>query len=431
MKKSLFALAALSAFATAAQAQSSVTIYGNLDATEAYQSAGTGKSYALTPSANTTSLWGLTGSEDMGGGLKTGFDLKSEINLTTGATGSSTNVPPTTSVVGTALATGTTPTNVGTSNLFNRGANIFVSSASLGEVKVGRMDDIEWAMSGAFSTSGSNSFGSNQMHAQMANLASTGIPMCATGTAGIAGKGVCSNLGQTTNNVDTYAGQSNAFVTGIQYTTPTIAGFSAKAQTGLGSNSSTTVNSGNSQAYGIYYTGLGGNLSAAFGQSFRYDDQAMLGVTYTTFGIKYKVIPALTLIGNYAVSGLSNATVANMGLNGANGGNTMYSFGVNYQVTPAIDVNLAYSNMIGDTSATTTSASNGSIAGSAPSVSMYGLTGRYAFSKRTSMYAGVGQSMNSGAYFVSPIYAGVSMTGTLAGTGSNIFAAMLGLKHSF
>ena len=151
MKKSLFALAALGAFAGTAQAQSSVTIYGNLDATEAYQSAGSGKSLALTAAANTTSLWGLTGSEDMGGGNKMGFDLKSEINLATGATGSSTNVPPTTvitqgNVNGNAA---TTQQNaIGTSNLFNRGANIFISSASLGEVKVGRMDEIEWAMSG-------------------------------------------------------------------------------------------------------------------------------------------------------------------------------------------------------------------------------------------------------------------------------------------
>ena len=141
MKKSLFALAALGAFAGAAQAQSSVSIYGNLDATEAYQSAGGLKSYALTASANTTSLWGLKGSEDMGGGMKMGFDLKSELNLATGQTGSGTNVPPT-SVITTANApTATAPLATGyNSNLFNRGANIFISTASMGEVKVGRMD---------------------------------------------------------------------------------------------------------------------------------------------------------------------------------------------------------------------------------------------------------------------------------------------------
>jgi predicted porin len=109
----------------------------------------------------------------------------------------------------------------------------------------------------------------------------------------------------------------------------------------------------------------------------------------------------------------------------------MYSFGVNYQVTPSIDVNLAYTSVTGDTSATATSASNGSINGNANSVNMLGLTGRYAFSKRTQMYAGIGQANNSGAYFMSPIYGGVTMGGMTTGTGANIAAAMLGLRHSF
>ena len=62
---------------------------------------------------------------------------------------------------------------------------------------------------------------------------------------------------------------------------------------------------------------------------------------------------------------------------------------------------------------------------------MWGVTGRYNFSKRTQLYAGIGQSNNSGAYFMSPIYGGVTMAGTTAGTGASIFASMIGLKHSF
>ena len=439
MKKSLFALAALSAFATAAQAQSSVTLYGNLDATEAYQSAGIGKSYALTGSANTTSLWGMTGSEDMGGGMKMGFDLKSEINMATGATGSGTNVTPANSLVATTLPTATSsPTNTGaTANLFNRGANIFISSASLGEVKVGRMDDIEWAMSGGFSTSGSNSFGSNQAHAQIGNIANTGLGVCgsaAAPTAGIAGNGICSTMGYVTNNANTYQGTADAFMAGIQYTTPVFSGFSAKVQTGVGANSATApMGTGNVQGFGMFYTGLGGNLNLAFGQSNRFDDVGQLGLKITTLGAKYKVIPSTTLIGTWTQTGLSNSTAAGgvMGVSGANAGNTMYSFGVNHQVTPSIDVNLAYTNVTGDTSATATSAANGSINGSANSVNMLGLTGRYAFSKRTQMYAGIGQANNSGAYFMSPIYGGVTMGGITTGTGANIAAAMLGLRHSF
>ena len=372
MKKSLFALAALSAFATAAQAQSSVTLYGNLDATEAYQSAGIGKSYALSPSANTTSVWGMTGSEDMGSGMKMGFNLVSELNLATGATGSATNVTPTSSLTITTLGTtgGSSPTNVGgNSNLFNRGANIFISSASLGEVKIGRMDDIEWAMSGQYSTSGSNSFGSNQAHAQIGNIANTGLGVCgsaAAPTAGIAGNGICSTMGYVTNNANTYQGTADAFMAGIQYTTPVFSGFSAKVQTGVGANSATApMGTGNVQGFGMFYTGLGGNLNLAFGQSNRFDDVGQLGLKITTLGAKYKVIPSTTLIGTWTQTGLSNSTAAGgvMGVSGANAGNTMYSFGVNHQVTPSIDVNLAYTNVTGDTSATATSAANGSING--------------------------------------------------------------------
>ena len=187
-----------------------------------------------------------------------------------------------------------------------------------------------------------------------------------------------------------------------------------------------------------------GELNLAFGQSNRFDDVGQLGFKLTSVGAKYKVIPALTLIGTYTEVGLSNSTAGNsvtvngaqsatpvIGKEGANAGNKMYSFGVNYQVTPAIDVNLAYTNVTGDTVATSSSATTGSVNGSANSVNMYGLTGRYAFSKRTSMYAGVGQTNNSGAYFMSPIYGGVSMSGSTIGNGSNIFAGMIGLRHSF
>ena len=435
MKKSLFALAALGAFAGAAQAQSSVSIYGNLDATEAYQSAGGLKSYALTASANSTSLWGLKGSEDMGGGMKMGFDLKSELNLATGQTGSGTNVPPTSVITTTNAPTATAPLATGyNSNLFNRGANIFISTASMGEVKVGRMDDIEWAMSGTFSTSGSNSFGSNQGHAQITNIANTGLGVCNSGTKGVAGGGVCTTMGYTAQNYS-YQGTADAFMAGIQYTTPNFAGFTVKIQNGLGANSGIdTVWAGNTMGAGVFYSGMGGNLDLAVAQSRRTDATGNLGFTITSAGAKYKVMPALTLTGLYTITGLSGDTVAAIGTSGANAGNTMWSAGVNYQVTPAADVSLSYTAITGDTSPTASSSSNGSIAGSANSVNLIGLTGRYNFSKRTAIYAGVGQANNSGAYFMSPIYGGVAMnTGTIGnnGIGGNIFAGMLGLRHQF
>jgi predicted porin len=72
MKKSLLALAALSAFATAAQAQSSVTVYGIADVN--YTSTdGAASDTAQSGSGLTTSRLGFRGTEDLGGGLKANF----------------------------------------------------------------------------------------------------------------------------------------------------------------------------------------------------------------------------------------------------------------------------------------------------------------------------------------------------------------------
>jgi len=76
MKKTLVAIAALAA--TGAFAQTSVTLYGNMDQAvfDAKQSGGN-KVLSSASNAGTTSLWGITGSEDLGGGTKAEFDLKS------------------------------------------------------------------------------------------------------------------------------------------------------------------------------------------------------------------------------------------------------------------------------------------------------------------------------------------------------------------
>lgn len=98
MKKNILASAALAAFAalaaTCAHAQSSVTLYGVIDA---------GISYVNNNSSSPTragdslwkyddgvaqgSRWGLKGSKDLGGGLKAIFTLENGFNSGTGALG--------------------------------------------------------------------------------------------------------------------------------------------------------------------------------------------------------------------------------------------------------------------------------------------------------------------------------------------------------
>jgi predicted porin len=103
MKKSLFALAAMGAFAGAAQAQSSVTVYGILDVgyiNQSVRNAGTqgttgangngvgnagygvgrSETSGFGNSAETTSRLGFRGTEDMGGGTRAFFTV--EIGLT-------------------------------------------------------------------------------------------------------------------------------------------------------------------------------------------------------------------------------------------------------------------------------------------------------------------------------------------------------------
>ena len=127
MKKSLFALAALGAFATAAQAQSTVTLYGTFDTGIAYLTDVQATSISTSTSATATttgsqlgyientfatSSWGMRGSEDLGGGKKANFHLESDTLTNTG--------------------------NTHSSGLFRRAANVSLADAKLGEVFLGR-----------------------------------------------------------------------------------------------------------------------------------------------------------------------------------------------------------------------------------------------------------------------------------------------------
>lgn len=88
MKKSLIALAVLAA-SGAAMAQSSVTLYGRLDASIAQSkvektNAASVKQTGIDSSNLNTTFWGLKGSEDLGGGLRANFGLESGFAIDTG-----------------------------------------------------------------------------------------------------------------------------------------------------------------------------------------------------------------------------------------------------------------------------------------------------------------------------------------------------------
>jgi predicted porin len=133
MKKSLFALAALGAFAGAAQAQSSVTLFGTMDASVNYISnggvdkSGTTANSSIangtsTPAAGScaicvvdgaiaTSMWGFKGTEDLGGGTRAEFYAAGDLQINNG--------------------------NINTAGPFRRGAYVLLGSNSAGSVSLG------------------------------------------------------------------------------------------------------------------------------------------------------------------------------------------------------------------------------------------------------------------------------------------------------
>ena len=93
MKKKFLTTAILATIAGAAHAQSSVTLYGSIDAGISYNSHvknATGGSSSLWQYGDGVaqgSRWGLRGAEDLGGGLKAIFVLENGFNSGTGAAG--------------------------------------------------------------------------------------------------------------------------------------------------------------------------------------------------------------------------------------------------------------------------------------------------------------------------------------------------------
>src|ERR1700748_3251322 len=88
MKKSLIVVAAAASFASVAHAQSSVTLYGLLDAGLTYTSnVDHNSKWAAGSGGINQSMFGLRGSEDLGNGLKAIFTLESGFGINNGRFG--------------------------------------------------------------------------------------------------------------------------------------------------------------------------------------------------------------------------------------------------------------------------------------------------------------------------------------------------------
>lgn len=115
MKKSFLALAVLGAFAGTASAQTSLSIYGVVDAGINYDNGGSaaGRQWRLQSGQQSGSRLGFKGTEDLGGGLSAIFTLESGFNTDDGTMGQG-------------------------GRLFGRQAWVGLSGSSFGSIKLGR-----------------------------------------------------------------------------------------------------------------------------------------------------------------------------------------------------------------------------------------------------------------------------------------------------
>ena len=124
MKKTLIIAGVLGAFATAAHAQSSVTLYGSLDAGIIYvnNAGGAHGNWFMGSGALSNNFFGLRGTEDLGNGNHAIFDLEEGFNVNNGATSGGNFLN-------------------GGSGMFTRQAWVGLQNDRAGTVKLGRQFD--------------------------------------------------------------------------------------------------------------------------------------------------------------------------------------------------------------------------------------------------------------------------------------------------
>ena len=334
MKKNLIALAVL-AVSGMASAQSSVTLYGLVDAYIGTQKINglsqTGINLASpaggSGGALNTSRFGLKGSEDLGGGLKANFVLEAGFDPSTGVANNYTNP-----------YTGKTD-----SAIFGRQSWVGLSGG-FGEVRLGKM----WTPYDEVKGSGAAAFDAN-IFAPAANV-------------------------WASNGYQDRPGNS------IYYVTPSFSGFTAAAMYSFGENKTATVgavpgvSAGKIAAVNVAYAN--GPMAAALS----YQTEKANGSTVTT---KFTQVNGSYDLGVVKLLGALGHVKDGLNPNGlAVSKSTEYQIGLDVPVTSAITLSGGYAH-----------SKDTQLAGG-PDITRkgFGLAGLYALSKRTNLYAGAQDS---------------------------------------
>ncbi|RFU48544.1 porin [Paraburkholderia sp. DHOC27] len=390
MKKTLVAAATLAAMTSIAHAQSSVTLYGALDTSIAYfgnqqganRSGGTFQMEAGNLSPN---LWGLKGTEDLGGGLSAIFKLESGFNIDNGRLGQG-------------------------QRMFGRTAMVGLSGDNTGSVTVGRQYDPLIDLIQPLTND--DSFG----------------PTFAT-------------PGDMDNYDNSYRTNNS-----IKYTTPNFAGLQASAMYAFGGVPG-SVASGQTYAAAVAYNhdsfGFGAGYfhansdhgsAATFdglnpdASSFAVDSVATTGAFVSANSMQIIRAAADYSIGSFTAGvAYSNVQYNNYATSFGDQNNTKFNTGqvfLNYQVTPTMLLGAGYDYTKGSGNNVTVS------------YNQFSLGADYFLSKHTDIYALAGYQKASGNTIdatTGNVVAAVASMGDFGNDASNNKQAMgmIGIRHKF
>jgi predicted porin len=380
MKKSLIALAVLAA-SGAAMAQSSVTLFGIIDAGVGYVKAdGAGHTTGLINGGNSTSRLGFRGTEDLGGGLAASFWLEGALNNDVGG--------------------GATQT---TGFDFQRRSTVSLSG-NFGEVRLGRDFAPTYLSLIAFDPFGQRGFG------QIETLGSGTV----TNPSGTAAGYVRNNnsvayflpatLGGFYGNVQYAFGERNS----NQTATRNVAGFSTTAL------AATTNKSNNYLGGRIGYANGPLDVAGSYGQyadvvrtaapgSYAQDYKlGNIGASYD-FG----VVKPMVLIQSEKQAGLG--TVGDFKLN-------TYAIGA----TAPLGAGVLRAQV-----------SRYDLKNSSNDANKFAIGYVYNLSKRTAVYADVARISNKGAAQYTFGGLGGSLAAGTVNPGGNVTGVAVGVKHSF
>lgn len=368
----LLGVAALCAFCEA-RAQSTMTLYGVLDNSIQYvhNNGGSNNSVSLQSSQMQPSVWGLKGSEDLGGGLSTLFTLESQIDLNNGG--------------------------LAADGLFNRQAYVGVKSDKFGTVTLGRqldgLFDLVMPVQGNYI---------------LEYFTSPGDVDLADGTLKINNAikwlsptwgGLQAALQYGFGNVPGTLGSGQSYSAALNYSVGalTLAGGYFHADNG---NARYSVR-GNSSATGSFFS----PVNRAYASASRYN-VARAGASYIagawTFGAYYSYVEYLA--------------DADSSFRSSERYNNVSAF-VAWQAAPDVTLEMGYDYMKshGDSSAT---------------YHQVTFAADYVLSKRTDLYFSAGYGHASGTNGEGPAQAVIADSFTSGGTSSQEIA-MLGIRHRF